>query len=153
MAREYYARAGEGDYWAVAAQLGAEELLYNLRRPHELLDLIYRLCPERPPTDEQARRSDLWAGRMAAMIGPAMIEQDIDSPDGGPAFLSRLLPRQVALLSSDLSAPERAEAGRSLARLGDPRPGVGLRPDPLPNPPPIRGRGQDFPPAGAMALS
>lgn len=35
--------------------------------------------------------------------------------------------------NANATPPERAEAGRKLAELGDPRPGVGLRPDGLPD--------------------
>ena len=52
-ARVYWQRAGEGDYWALAAQLGAEELLYNRRNQSELLDLAYDLAPQSEPDDER----------------------------------------------------------------------------------------------------
>ena len=38
VARTYREHAAEGDYWYLAGQLGAEELLYNRRRPEELLE-------------------------------------------------------------------------------------------------------------------
>lgn len=120
-AREFFARAGDGDYWALAVQLGAEELLYNRRSPYELLDLAYHLCPATEATSVQAQRTVLWAGNMAVLAGQEVIERDTDSPDGGPAYLDRLLPRLVTLLQSDLTVPERIEAGITLARLGDPR--------------------------------
>lgn len=37
------------------------------------------------------------------------------------------------MIDADKSPEERAEAGRKLAEIGDPRPGVGLRPDGLPD--------------------
>ena len=43
--RSYRGKAAEGDYWYLAASLGAEELLFNRFRPEELLDLMYALCP------------------------------------------------------------------------------------------------------------
>ena len=45
------------------------------------------------------------------------------------------LPEQMVetLAGAELTAQERAEAGQALARLGDPRSGVGLRPDGLPD--------------------
>ncbi|MCP4531622.1 MAG: SUMF1/EgtB/PvdO family nonheme iron enzyme, partial [Delftia sp.] len=122
-AREFFARAGQGDYWSLAAQLGAEELFYNRRSTgvNALLDLAYRLCPAGEPSDSRGRRAVLWSGNMASLAGRETIQDDVASPDGGPAYLKRLLPRLVNLLGSDLSAPERAQAGRVLARLGDPR--------------------------------
>jgi formylglycine-generating enzyme required for sulfatase activity len=129
-AREIYARAGEGDYWAVAVQLAAEELLHNIGQRNDLLDLIYHLCPTGcEPATAQTRWAALWAGSMAVLPGPDIIERDTAAPGGGPMYLKHLRAVQTALLSSDLPALERAEAGRNLARLGDPRPGVGVRPD------------------------
>ncbi len=123
-AREYFARAAEGDDWGLAAQLGAEDLLYRRQLPENLLALAYRLAPATEPTTPQARRALLWAGRMAALVGAEALERDTDSPDGGPAYLERLQPRLLALFNSDLTLPERAAAGLTLGRLNDPRPGV-----------------------------
>lgn len=119
-ARVFFGHAGEGDFWGLVARLGAEELLYNRRQLHDLLDLTYDLCPAPTPSNTQARRAVLWAGTMAALVGREAIVRD-DNPDGGTQYLERLVPRLVTLLGSDLTPPERAEAGDVLARLGDPR--------------------------------
>jgi formylglycine-generating enzyme required for sulfatase activity len=119
--RQIYSLAGQAETWALAVQLGAEELLYNLRRPNDLLDLMYGLCPTPPPVTPQAQRAVLWAGQMALLAGPGLIERDSDSPEGGPAYLARQISHLLHLLGSDLPAPERAEAGDALAGLGDPR--------------------------------
>jgi formylglycine-generating enzyme required for sulfatase activity len=121
MARAFLVRAGEGDTWNLAALLGAEELFYNRRGTNSLLDLAYRLCPASEPADARGQRAVLWSGEMAVLAGRDTVERDSDTPDGGRAYLERLLPRLVRLLDSDLAAPERAEAGRALARLSDPR--------------------------------
>ncbi len=115
----YFERAAEGDYWALAAQLGAEDLLYNRRHPHDVLDLAYQLLTDHPDTARK-RRAVGWGGNLAALLGRDAVEAD-DAPNGGAAYLQRLRPRLVDLLASDLNAPERAEAGRALAVLGDPR--------------------------------
>jgi formylglycine-generating enzyme required for sulfatase activity len=120
--REYWRRASEGDTWYLAALLGAEELLYNRRSAKELLDLAYDLCPQTPPGDESAWRAALWSGQMATLLGDETIRRDTERPDGGAAYLERLVPRQVIILrKTALGAVERADAGNVLARLGDPR--------------------------------
>ncbi|MBM2849071.1 MAG: hypothetical protein HW418_2013, partial [Anaerolineales bacterium] len=116
--REFFTRAGEGDFWSLAARLGAEELLYNRRNLNGLLDMAYHLCPAREPASQQHQRALLWAGGIAALAGREAIERDRESPEGGQTYLDRLLARLVALLGSELPAPERAEAGNTLARLG-----------------------------------
>lgn len=120
--RNFWAHAAEGDYWQLAAQLGAEELLYNRRDEQGLLDLMYHLCPVRAPRNKQARRANLWSGQMAALLERQTIESD-SFADGGVAYLERLRKRLLAILTgqSTLPALERAEAGRVLAKLGDPR--------------------------------
>ena len=121
-ARSYWQRVGEGDFWHLAAQLGAEELLYNRRSDEELLDLAYELSPETAPASEAAWRATLWSGEMAAFLGCEAIGRDSERPDGGHAYVERLIPRLMAILrEAPLGAIERAEAGNALAKLGDPR--------------------------------
>jgi formylglycine-generating enzyme required for sulfatase activity len=124
----------EGDRWALAAQLGAEHLLYNVGDVTKVLDAAYTLCPVAEPGREADWRGVLWAGLFAAEIGRRRIEEDTESPDGEASFLERLVSRLVKILEEErLSPVERAAAGDALARLGDPRPGVGLREDGLPD--------------------
>ena len=120
--RAYWRHAAEGDYWYLAAQLGAEELLYNRRSTQVLLDLMYDLSPERSPIDKQTWRGALWSGQMAVLLGADLIREDVGEPTGGANYLQRQIPRLHDLLrTSPLTALERAEAGRMLAKLGDPR--------------------------------
>lgn len=121
--REYWERTRERDFWYLAAQLGAEELLYNRGNDAEmLLDLAYDLCLPATPSQEHEWRALLWSGHMAGIVGSATIQRDTVKPDGGPAYLARLLPGLVGILrQSSLKAIERSDAGRLLARLGDPR--------------------------------
>jgi formylglycine-generating enzyme required for sulfatase activity len=71
---------------------------------------------------------------MAAFFPPAEIRRLMQGPKSGAAYLDRLVPRLVRILrEAPLGAVERAEAGKALAKLGDPRPGVGLREDGLPD--------------------
>ena len=117
--REYYDHATEGDFWSLAAIMGAEELFYNRRGTFTLLDLIYHLCPADPPQTEQEQRALLWSGQIACIVGKEYIQGDTGKR--GIAYLQTLIPRTVTLLESNLPPRERAEAGDSLAKLGDPR--------------------------------
>jgi formylglycine-generating enzyme required for sulfatase activity len=132
MARAFFGHADQAD-WRLAALLGAEELYYNRRGQYSLLDLAYRLCPAGTLTGEKAQRAGLWSGALAAVAGRDAIVLDTDSPDGGAAYLERLLGHLVTLLTGKLPPSERADAGRLLGQLGDSRPGVGLTPAGLPD--------------------
>ena len=133
-ARAYRQRAEQGDYWYLAAALGAEELFYNRRSVNELLDLAYALCPETEPANEPAWRALVWSGQMAALVGTDLICRDVEHPDGGAAYLERLFPRLTRILrETPLKAIERATAGQALAKLGDPRRGVGTAHPALPD--------------------
>ncbi len=119
--RTFLKHAAEGDSWDLAAQLAFEELYYNRRAP-DLLDLAYTLGGEFRP-GEQHERAFLWAGQITALVGRAAVEQD-NVPIGGATFLDKLLPGLVQVLGGSLLPLERAEAGRALGRLGDPRPEI-----------------------------
>lgn len=119
-ARVYLERAAENDYWALAAQYGAEDLLHNRRHPNDTLDLAYQLLSG-PLATQPQRRAALWSGNYAALVGAETVQADNNAPHGGPGYLERIRPALVSLLASDLTPPERVEAGRSLAALGDPR--------------------------------
>jgi formylglycine-generating enzyme required for sulfatase activity len=120
-AREYYHHAAEGDYWTLAAQLGAEEMYYNRRGRHTMRDLAYELLPGEHPTSPAEQRASLWSGLIAIIAGKEEIEGDENSPKGGPKYLKLVRPALLRVLQGDLSPIERAEAGRALAKLGDSR--------------------------------
>jgi formylglycine-generating enzyme required for sulfatase activity len=126
MARAYFSHADQAD-WRLAALLGAEELYYNRRGQYSLLDLAYRLCPAGALTGEKAQRAGLWSGALAVVAGRDTIVLDTESPDGGATYLERLLSHLVGLLTSKFPPSERADAGRLLGQLDDPRPGVGVQ--------------------------
>ncbi|MDA0241992.1 MAG: SUMF1/EgtB/PvdO family nonheme iron enzyme [Chloroflexi bacterium] len=133
--REYWKWAAQGDYWYVAAQLGAEALYYSNGMAEPLADLAYALCPEREPTTPTEWRAVVWSGYMATILGGSWLAQDKDDPIGGEAYLARLRRRLVTLIEETacpLNLFERAEAGRILGQLGDPREGVGVK-DGLPD--------------------
>lgn len=87
--RNYWARAEAGEYWYLAAQLGAEELLFNKRVPQVYLDLAYDLCPESAPADAVAWRTAVWSGHMAVLLGQDEVGRD-DKRGGGLAYWQRL---------------------------------------------------------------
>ncbi len=76
IAGNYLDRCKEGDHWYLAAQLGAEELLYNKTQPGDVLDLAYALCPSKAPSDETAWRAVLWSGQLAVLLGTDRIHRD-----------------------------------------------------------------------------
>lgn len=118
--RTFYEHAAEGDIWDLTAKLAFEELYYNRRSENELLDLAYQL--DKPGgTGEQSERARLWAGQIITIVGKEVAERDTH-PNGGNAYLSRLILGLVPVLASNSLPPlERAETGRILAQLGDPR--------------------------------
>jgi len=118
--RRYFELAGEGDSWSVAALLGAEELLFVRRGINDVMDLVYALAGDGEPRGAQQSRSLLWAGQIAGLVGSGSFERDRGLP-GKEGFLDRLRLELVALLGSDLPTPERAEVGRVLGQIGDPR--------------------------------
>ncbi len=116
--------AGEPEYWSLAVELGAEEIYYNTGTLglKSLRDLLYQLYPHTSTPTARARRRALWACKMAVRLGQEALARD--PLRDGAVMLAQFRTALVTLLSSDLTPPERADAGRALASLGDPRPEV-----------------------------
>ena len=117
------AHASEPEYWSLAVEFGSEELLFNGRTEsqNDVLDLAYQLLAEKCKS-QASRRAALWSAKMAALVGVTAIKED--TLKDGAAYLERMLSTNLMLLESDLSPVERADAGRALTKLGDPRPAV-----------------------------
>jgi formylglycine-generating enzyme required for sulfatase activity len=116
-----FAHAADGDLWSLAVEQGAEGLLHVDRNPEALLDLAYGLGNAHRRDSPRWRRAILWGAKMAALVGREAVERDQEGAVDGAVFLQDLRPKLVEILGSDLPPVERAEAGRALARLGDPR--------------------------------
>jgi formylglycine-generating enzyme required for sulfatase activity len=118
--RDLLALAEEPEYWSLAVEFGSEEILFNGRTEsqNDVLDLAYGLLAEKRKTTS-SRRAALWSAKMASLVGAEIVRED-ELKDGA-SYLDRLLKTTLWLLESDLTPVERADAGRALAKLGDPR--------------------------------
>jgi formylglycine-generating enzyme required for sulfatase activity len=116
--------AEAGAPWREVLLLAAGNLVFNQKVARNLFDALKELLPPHQPApgDTAAWQRTWRAGEMLAVAGPSVAEADLDV---GAKLFPRLRTYLAALLSGgELTPPERAEAGRTLARLGDPRPGV-----------------------------
>ncbi len=95
--------------------------------------LVDALCYRDLAEDEPQSEPDAWG---ALLAGQALVESaDLDKvSERNRVRLERVRTHLVRVMEAgELPAVERAAAGRALAKLGDPRPGVGLRDDGLPD--------------------
>ncbi|HRQ36508.1 MAG TPA: SUMF1/EgtB/PvdO family nonheme iron enzyme [Chloroflexota bacterium] len=109
--------------WWPMVLFAVEHLVYVNERPLDPLPFISKLCPEQ--VDETAAG---W--RQAWLAGEALVSLGIaraGDSEWGQTLLERVQQRLVQLIEGEQLPPrERAAAGRALAQLGDPRPGVGV---------------------------
>jgi formylglycine-generating enzyme required for sulfatase activity len=100
----------------------------NIGMAQALLDA---LCPEQPPVNDADWRRDWLAGELL----PAVCHEAAEK-ERRPSLERRIRERLVQLLETPealaTTPQDRAAAGRALAVLGDPRPGVGVTADDLP---------------------
>lgn len=115
--REIQKLATEGDFWSVAVQMGAQELLFNKNAEYLVLDNAKALLPEKV-NDEITARQALWSAHMAQVAGKENVERDEAT---GQNYLDRVREALINSFNTDLPPVERAEGGRLLAKLGDPR--------------------------------
>jgi formylglycine-generating enzyme required for sulfatase activity len=110
--------AGEGSYWRSAILLAVGRLVYVARDTDKPLALAGELCPERAVDREIAWRKAWLAGEVLEEIGIRRAEDSALGKD----LLARVRGRLAGVLrESKLSPAERAAAGNTLAKLGDPR--------------------------------
>ncbi|MCP4370075.1 MAG: hypothetical protein GY797_18455, partial [Deltaproteobacteria bacterium] len=118
--------AQAGDRWREVLLLAAGDLVFNQKRPDLLFDALEKMLPKMPsdPGDTPGWQQIWRTGEMLAVVDRKRIEAD----EVGRDLLPRLRQELAALLThGQLTPPERAAAGQTLARLGDLRPGVGLK--------------------------
>jgi len=95
--------------------------------------LVEELCSQMPEKARSQRAEDAWGALLAgqALAESAALEHVSRRDQPKVVRVRKALVRLLA--TGHLPAVARAEAGDALAKLGDPRPGVGLRPDGLPD--------------------
>jgi len=123
--------AEQGANWREALMLATGHLVFNQGQTTLALSAVDSLCPPDDTPQTELDWQKVWlAGDMLKLIGLERAE----ATRKGPGLIKRLRQRLVDLIEGGHLPPvERAAAGRTLSVLGDPRPGVGLRPDGLPD--------------------
>jgi formylglycine-generating enzyme required for sulfatase activity len=115
--------AAAGPLWREVILLAVGRLVHLSGDTDKPLALAAGLCPERPPTADDDWRATWLAGQVLVETGLARV----GARAWGRELLGRARRRLAALLEAGALPPvERADAGRVLAVLGDPRPGVGV---------------------------
>jgi hypothetical protein len=120
-----------GESWYKTLLLATGHLVFNQNNNAIAIDAVSRILAEAASHDDDSQwRLYPLAGEMLLLVGLNKLARN--------AFSRKTLADAqyglAALLEAGtLSVRERAAAGRTLASLGDPRPGVGVRPDGLPD--------------------
>ncbi len=123
-AQQAAALGADGAYWREVILLAVGRLVYlsgDLAKPLALVDELY---PRHMPRSQVAWQPVWLAGAVLEEIGP---KRATDSKQGQD-LLARTQQRLAALVDKGALTPiERAAAGATLGRLGDPRRGVGVK--------------------------
>ncbi|MBM3133776.1 MAG: hypothetical protein FJZ89_00490 [Chloroflexi bacterium] len=132
LVRENYAQWREVALWAVGVMARQKKMT------HVAVDVAAALCPRE--VSDQSVSTIEWLA--ALLAGEALLEtglKEVRARERHQQILERVRLWLVTLLErSALSPVDRAAAGRTLAHLDDPRPGVGLSPLPLGEGPGVR---------------
>ncbi|HQU73723.1 MAG TPA: SUMF1/EgtB/PvdO family nonheme iron enzyme, partial [Calditrichia bacterium] len=110
------------DEWALAIQLGLEELYYNRKNSLFLRDQAYQLFRGDVPETLESRRGVLIAAEIARLVNPENIRKDQHCPKKWMEHLATTLTTLLRL--PDFPARDRCQAGVKLGHLGDTRPAV-----------------------------
>ena len=117
-ARQAAQLAAQGAAWREVVLLGVGRLVHLSGDTDKPLALVGELCPEQPVATDMAWRQAWLAGDVLLEMGRNRVRDSALGRD----LDERVRRRLVALLSSSHLPPvERAAAGNTLARLGDPR--------------------------------
>lgn len=112
--------------WREVILLATERLAFLVGDTSRPLALVGELCPSEIAHDESSWRNVWLAGDILLTIGT----QRLGSYALGNELIARVRQRLVELLNrGELSPIERARAGDTLGKLGDPRPDVCFLPD------------------------
>ena len=119
-----------GAFWREVILLAVGKLVYLSGDTDKPLALVGELCPEQVAATALGWRQAWLAGEALVELGlPRARESAL-----GRDLLERVRHRLAKLLETGALTPvERAAAGVALGKLGDPRPGVGLHADGLPD--------------------
>ncbi len=113
----------QGALWREVILLAVGRLVYLSGDTDKPLALVYELCPDNIEEDELGWRKVWLAGDALLEMGLERVNDTNLGRDRLPCVRERL----AQLVSQGKLHPvERAAAGRTLAKLGDPRPGVGV---------------------------
>jgi formylglycine-generating enzyme required for sulfatase activity len=116
--------AAEGPLWREVILLAVGRLVYLGGDIFKPLALVAELCPENAVNTELGWRQSWMAGDVILEAGL----QRVRTCALGRDLLARVRDRLAKLLEAGALTPvERAAAGVALGKLGDPRPGVGLK--------------------------
>jgi formylglycine-generating enzyme required for sulfatase activity len=117
-ARQAAQLVAAGTLWREVILLAVGRLVYLHGEHAKPLELMAELCPVHPTNTEVAWRQAWLAGDVLLEMGLNRVRDNTL----GPELAERVPRRLVELIRGDhLSPVERAAAGDTLARLGDPR--------------------------------
>ncbi|MBK8021456.1 MAG: SUMF1/EgtB/PvdO family nonheme iron enzyme [Chloroflexi bacterium] len=123
--------ARRGGAWRETLLLATGNLVFNGRNVDTPIDAVSRMLEDASPrAGDSDWRLYALAGEMLLLVGLDNLERD---RYGTKALEDTRIGLAALLEAGALPVIERAAAGRTLSLLGDPRPGVGLRPDGLPD--------------------